>query len=154
MVKANLCLATGSKSFLFSIDVLADERTPTKKSIKQMHKQRTCLKPVILVLQTWFCIFIVDITSFDSFGPMYLNKQRQYSRAAVLQSDTFIVVGSPQKKRGCKGPLPSEVNLFIQAPVHTVFREKEHTWLINIIDNNELVRGLLTGVLSPAGNHS
>lgn len=34
MVKANLCFAIGSKSFLLSIDVLADERTPTKKSVK------------------------------------------------------------------------------------------------------------------------
>ena len=52
MVKANLCFAIGSKSFLLSIDVLADERTPTKKSIKEMNKQMTCVKRVILVLQT------------------------------------------------------------------------------------------------------
>lgn len=33
MVKANLCLFTGSKSFLPKIAGLAEERTPTRRSV-------------------------------------------------------------------------------------------------------------------------
>ena len=40
MVKANLCLFTGSKSFLPKTAGLAEERTPTRRSVNAKKKKK------------------------------------------------------------------------------------------------------------------